>query len=126
RRVMFTCTGHSSSVSCVKWGGKDNGHIFTTSHDKTIKVWSGKDGRLLHTLNSHAHWVNHLALSTEFVLRTGYFDPTSPTPKTEEEKRAKAKERFEKAATKDGKVVERFVTASDDFTMFLWDLSQGT
>ncbi|KAM3506645.1 hypothetical protein MY10362_002234 [Beauveria mimosiformis] len=116
-------SGHKSSVSCVKWGG--TGNIYTASHDKTVKVWNAELGTLLHTLSSHAHWVNHLALSTEFALRTSYFDHT-PTPTTEQEKRAKAKERFEKAAKIQGKVAERLVSASDDFTMYLWDPSQGT
>lgn len=116
-------SGHKSSVSCVKWGG--TGNIYTASHDKTVKIWNAELGTLIHTLSSHAHWVNHLALSTEFALRTAYFDHT-PTPTTEEEKRAKAKERFEKAAKIQGKVAERLVSASDDFTMYLWDPSQGT
>lgn len=39
-----------------------------------MKVWSAKDGRLLRDLKSHAHWVNTLTLSTEYVLRTACFD----------------------------------------------------
>lgn len=124
RRVVFTMSGHAQSVTCVKWGGL--GKVYSASHDKTIKVWSGDDGRLLHTLSAHAHWVNHLALSTDFVLRTGYFDPRQKTPQTDEEKRERAKERFTKAATRDGVVVERLVSASDDFTMYLWEPQNGT
>lgn len=115
-------SGHKSSVSCVKWGGL--GQIYTASHDKTVKVWNAKEGTLLHTLSSHAHWVNHLALSTDFALRTSYFDHT-PTPTTEEEKRQKAKERFEKAAKIQDRITERLVSASDDFTMYLWEPAQG-
>ncbi|GKT40587.1 ribosome assembly protein rrb1 [Colletotrichum spaethianum] len=122
-RTEHVLSGHKSSVSCVKWGG--TGLIYTGSHDKTVKVWDAVKGTLVHTLSSHAHWVNHLALSTEFALRTGFFDHT-PTPDTEEARRAKAKERFEKAAKIQGKVAERLVSASDDFTMYLWDPSQGT
>jgi ribosome assembly protein 4 len=80
---------------------------------------------MVHTLSAHVHWVNHLALSTDFVLRTGFYDHT-PVPETEEGKRLKAKERFEKAAKFQGRIAERLVTASDDFTMYLWDPSQGT
>ncbi|GKT63006.1 WD repeat-containing protein [Colletotrichum tofieldiae] len=122
-RTEHVLSGHKSSVSCVKWGG--TGLIYTGSHDKTVKVWDAVKGTLVHTLSSHAHWVNHLALSTEFALRTGFFDHT-PTPDGEEARRAKAKERFEKAAKLQGKVAERLVSASDDFTMYLWDPSQGT
>ncbi|KAK6216296.1 Trehalose-6-P synthase/phosphatase complex subunit [Pestalotiopsis sp. IQ-011] len=117
-------SGHKSNVSCVRWGGK--GLIYTSSHDKTVKVWNAVDGTLKHTLSAHAHWVNHLALSTEFVLRTSFYDHVKDVLATDEEKRAKAKARFEKAATKQGKIVERLISASDDFTMFLWDPEEGT
>ncbi|KAJ9645093.1 ribosome assembly [Coniosporium tulheliwenetii] len=96
------------------------------SHDKTVKVWDAASGTLKHTLTAHAHWVNHLALSTDFPLRTAFFDHTSTVPATREEKLAKAKERFTAAAAVGGKIVERLVTASDDFTMYLWEPSSGT
>ncbi|KKA28409.1 hypothetical protein TD95_000235 [Thielaviopsis punctulata] len=116
-------SGHKGSVSCVRWGG--TGLVYSASHDKTIKVWNADKGTLAHTLSAHAHWVNHLALSTEFVLRTAFYDHT-PTPTTAGERREKAKERFERAARFRGKITERLVSASDDFTMYLWDPAQGT
>jgi ribosome assembly protein 4 len=69
--------------------------------------------------------VNHLALSTDFFNRTAYHDHTGKTPDSEQSKIAKAEERFLKAATIQGEVVERLVSASDDFTMYLWELSKG-
>ncbi|EON65046.1 hypothetical protein W97_04281 [Coniosporium apollinis CBS 100218] len=124
RRADIVLSGHKGSVSCVKWGG--TGLIYTASHDKTVKVWDAASGTLKHTLTAHAHWVNYLALSTDFPLRTAFFDHTSTVPTTREEKLAKAKERFSAAATVGGKIVERLVTASDDFTMYLWEPSSGT
>ena len=106
RRVENVLSGHKSSVSCVRWGGA--GKIYTSSQDKTIKIWSSGDGRLLSTLTAHAHWVNHLALSTDFVLRTAYHDHTGKIPASESERLAKAKERYEKAATIDNEIVERY------------------
>ncbi|KAI9840816.1 MAG: hypothetical protein M1837_001289 [Sclerophora amabilis] len=120
-RIEIVLSGHKGSVSCVRWGG--TGYIYTGSHDKTVKVWKAKDGTLAHTLSSHAHWVNHLALSTDFVLRTAYHDHTGQIPESEDSKRAKAKARFQTAATTGGEVVERLVTASDDCTMYLWEPS---
>ncbi|KAF7545679.1 hypothetical protein G7Z17_g8988 [Cylindrodendrum hubeiense] len=122
-RTEHVLSGHKSSVSCVRWGGE--GLVYSASHDKTIRVWNAEKGVLVHTLSSHAHWVNHLALSTDFALRTAFYDHT-PVPDTDEGKRIKAKERFEKAAKFQGRVAERVVSASDDFTMYLWDPSQGT
>lgn len=48
------------------WGGQD--HLYSSSEDKSIKVWSSQ-GLLVRELNGHGHWVNTLALNTDFVLR---------------------------------------------------------
>lgn len=141
-RTEHVLSGHKGSVTCVRWGAggtsgsgdeTGTGLIYTGSHDKTVRVWDAVRGTLLHDLKSHAHWVNHLALSTDFALRTGYFDHTRDVPATEDGKRQKARARFEKAALQQqqqqqgggGKLVERVVSASDDFTMFLWDPVHG-
>ncbi|KAI9734446.1 MAG: hypothetical protein M1818_006835 [Claussenomyces sp. TS43310] len=124
QKIDMVLSGHKGSVTCVKWGGR--GIIYSASQDKTLRGWNAADGTLVHTLSSHAHWVNHLALSTDFVLRTAYHDHTGKIPSTDEEKRARAKERFLKAATIQGEIVERVVSASDDFTMYLWDPSKST
>ncbi|KAL9022558.1 MAG: hypothetical protein Q9185_000268 [Variospora sp. 1 TL-2023] len=121
KRTDLVLSGHKSSVSCVRWGG--TGTIYTASHDKTIKLWDSTQGTLISTLAAHAHWVNHLALSTDLVLRTAYHDHTAAVPSTDAEKTAKARQRYEAAATINGRVSERLVTASDDFTIYLWDPS---
>lgn len=74
--------------------------IYTGSSDRTVKVWSATDvsdifrlsgvklidqGKLIRTLSEHAHWVNTMALSTDFVLRTGPFDHAGKKPKDDEE-----------------------------------------
>jgi ribosome assembly protein 4 len=124
QKIDMVLSGHKGSVSCVRWGGA--GFIYTASEDKTVKVWNADNGTLAHTLNAHAHWVNHLALSTDFVLRTAYHDHTGKIPATEDEKVETAKERYLKAATIQGEVTERLVSASDDFTMYLWEPSKST
>lgn len=119
QRIETALSGHKGSVTCVRWGG--TGKIYTSSHDKTIKIWSSQDGKLLQTLSAHAHRVNHLALSTDFILRTAFYDHTGKIPDTEAEKIETAKKRYEEAATVNNQTTERLVSASDDFTMFLWD-----
>lgn len=118
--IDFALTRHQNTVSCVKWGG--SGNIYTTSQDKTVKIWDSKTGELVKSLTNHAHWVNHLALSTDFALRTSFYEQLQSIPDTDAGKRAFARERFEKAVTIGGSKTEKFVTASDDCTMFLWDL----
>lgn len=34
---------------------------------------------LCRTLQGHGHWINTLALSTDYVIRTGAFDPAKAT-----------------------------------------------
>ncbi|KAG5843978.1 hypothetical protein ANANG_G00156610 [Anguilla anguilla] len=115
-------TGHTQSVTCVKWGG--DGLLFTSSQDRTIKVWRAKDGVQCRTLQGHAHWVNTLALSTDYVLRTGAFEPATATvnaqdlPGSLEELKEKALQRYNSVR---GQGTERLVSGSDDFTLFLWN-----
>lgn len=42
-------------------------------------------GKLIRTLSEHAHWVNTMALGTDFVLRTGPYDHTGKVPKDDTE-----------------------------------------
>ena len=41
----LTLSGHLQSVSCVKWGG--NNLLYSSSQDRTIKVWRAQDVRRL-------------------------------------------------------------------------------
>ncbi|XP_078080818.1 notchless protein homolog 1 isoform X1 [Mustelus asterias] len=114
-------TGHTQSVTCVKWGG--DGLIFSSSQDRTIKVWRAQDGVMCRTLQGHAHWVNTMALSTDYVLRTGAFEPAEATVVPQdrndslEELKQKALQRYEQTRAQGQ---ERLVSGSDDFTLFLW------
>lgn len=74
-QCVFTIGGHTGSVTSVKWGG--NGLIFTSSKDRTVKMWKADNGTLCKTFSGHAHWVNSLALNTDYVLRTGPFHPVT-------------------------------------------------
>jgi ribosome assembly protein 4 len=79
---------------------------------------------LINTLDGHAHWVNHLSLSTEFVLRTGPYDHTDPIFKTKDAAYERALERYNEAVAKSGGI-ERLASCSDDFTLFLWEPSKS-
>ena len=73
-QCLRSMTSHTMNVTCLKWGG--NGLIYSASQDRTIKVWRSADGALCRTLQGHGHWVNVLALNTDYVMRTGAFDPS--------------------------------------------------
>ena len=117
-RVEHVLSGHKASVSCVRWGG--TGRAYTSSEDKTIKIWNADQGTLVATLDAHVHWVNRLALSTDSVLRTAYWDHTGKEPESIAAKKQRARERWEEAATFDGQLIERLVSASEDNTIYLW------
>ena len=115
-KTVRVLAGHTQAVQCVKWGG--TGLIYSASQDRTIKVWRADDGVLCRTLEGHAHWVNTLTLSTDYVMRTGAFDPSKPfdVAISPEQTVANALQRYNEARG-DG---ERLVSGSDDFTLFLW------
>ncbi|XP_064612441.1 notchless protein homolog 1-like [Liolophura sinensis] len=120
-QCCLTLSGHLQSVSCVRWGGANL--LYTASQDRTVKVWRPDDGVLCRTLQGHGHWVNTMALSTDYALRTGAFEPAkaSLVPQdcadSDEELAQKALERYNNAKNNGP---ERLVSGSDDFTLFLW------
>ncbi|XP_077250892.1 WD-40 repeat family protein / notchless protein [Tasmannia lanceolata] len=116
RKSVICLSGHTLAITCVKWGG--DGVIYTSSQDCTIKVWETSQGKLIRELKGHGHWVNSLALSTEYVLRTGAFDHTGKQYSSPEEMKEAALERYNQMK---GNAPERLVSGSDDFTMFLWE-----
>lgn len=40
-RPIFTLSGHSAAVTCLRWGGKN--WIYSGSQDKSIRIWDAKD-----------------------------------------------------------------------------------
>eukprot|EP00884_Botryococcus_braunii_P005211 jgi/Botrbrau1/14691/Bobra.0108s0047.1 len=77
-----------------------------------------RKGRLLHTLRGHAHWVNFLALSTDYALRVGAHDHRGMAPEDPTRAQRLAQERYDAACA--GRC-ERLISASDDHTMYLWE-----
>ena len=86
-------------MESVRWGGV--GLLYSASRDRTIKVWGTDDceagtvGKLVRTLSGHGHRVNALALSCEYVCRTGPFDHSGASFATPEEAQEAAKKRYE-------------------------------
>uniref|UniRef100_A0A8C0YTY2 Notchless protein homolog 1 n=2 Tax=Canis lupus familiaris TaxID=9615 RepID=A0A8C0YTY2_CANLF len=114
-------TGHTQSVTCLRWGG--DGLLYSASQDRTIKVWRAHDGVLCRTLQGHGHWVNTMALSTDYALRTGAFEPAEASINAQDlqgslqELKDRALRRYNLVR---GQGPERLVSGSDDFTLFMW------
>ncbi|KRX49980.1 Notchless -like protein 1 [Trichinella murrelli] len=124
-QTLRVLSGHTASVSCIRWGGE--GLIYSASQDRTLKMWRVDKGILCRTFQGHGHWVNTIALNTDYVLRTGAFDPkdsgndgtTLPATNPQELKNI-ALNRYKKFTRNEP---EMLVSGSDDFTLFLWSPS---
>ncbi len=79
-------------------------------------VWSST-GVHIKTLKGHAHWINCLAVSTDFAVRVSYH---LNQPQKQDNKLVEAQNNYEKFFRVLGK--ELIVTGSDDKTMIVWDL----
>ncbi|GLH11226.1 Protein Notchless [Gryllus bimaculatus] len=105
---LFILTSHTKCVTCIRWGG--SGLLYSSSQDRTIK------GVMCRTLEGHAHWVNTLALSTDYVLRIGSCDPIQMNTSG----KLSPSEVLERYNELHPSSEERLVSGSDDFTLFLW------
>ena len=47
----------------------------SSSPSHLVNIFFSLQGMLCRTLQGHGHWVNILALSTDYVMRTGAYDP---------------------------------------------------
>jgi ribosome assembly protein 4 len=136
-----TLSGHTDSVECIKWSGQVDSNndniIYSASRDRTIKVWNINRGILIRTLTGHGHRINTLALSSDYILRTGpYCTMFQSNPNTSSHNSKKkilyrtkpnqakldAITIYEQYIQESSSVGEdRLVSGSDDFTLFLWN-----
>eukprot|EP01103_Thecamoeba_quadrilineata_P019048 TRINITY_DN7563_c0_g1_i1.p1 TRINITY_DN7563_c0_g1~~TRINITY_DN7563_c0_g1_i1.p1 ORF type:complete len:478 (-),score=63.94 TRINITY_DN7563_c0_g1_i1:235-1668(-) len=120
-RTSQVLSGHTMSVTSVRWGGE--GLIYSASQDRSIIAHDPNSGKQVKKLDGHAHWVNTLSLSTDYVLRSGAFDPMKPNvPTNTNEAKKVALELWQKAK---GEENERLASGSDDHTIILWNPSQS-
>lgn len=132
KRCEVTLAGHLDSIESVKWGGE--GLIYTASRDRTIKVWNANEGEgkgrvgvLVRMLVGHGHRVNTLAVSCDYICRTGPYDHygkiadiTVKDKDSKEWRDAAYQASVQKYnAFKGGGEPERLVSGSDDFTLLL-------
>ena len=120
KQSLLTLSGHTDSIECVKWGGE--GFLYTASRDRTIKVWTAKEGdtlgKLVRTLKGHSHRINTLALSSDYVCRTGPFDHRGNIIENDEDAFRAALQKYQEFQHR--QEGERLVSGSDDYTLFLW------
>jgi len=118
---LHSLSSHSAAVMQVRWSGERadiGGVVYSAGRDCTIKVWNPSDGTMMNELKGHGHWINTLALNTDYAIRSGPYSHETQRFQDLEEKRAAAKTRYAEAVTLAGG--ERLLSGSDDFTLFLW------
>lgn len=71
QKVVFSLSGHTDTIQSIKWGGQ--GYLYSGSRDRTVRVWDVNQGTCVRILSKHAHWVNHIAISTAHALKTGWY-----------------------------------------------------
>jgi len=118
---LRSLTSHSQPVMQIRWSGERpdiGGVVYSAGRDCVIKVWNPKDGAMLNELKGHGHWVNTLALNTDYVIRSGPYSHEPAKFKDLSEKKEAARKRYTEAIELCGG--ERLLSGSDDFTLFLW------
>ena len=132
KRCEATLAGHLDSIECIKWGGENL--IYTASRDRTIKVWNGatngdsRVGILVRTLVGHGHRVNTLAVSSDYICRTGPYDhygkisdlTTKDKESSEWRRGAYEASKNKYKSFKGSGEPERLISGSDDYTLLLW------
>ena len=123
--TLFNIAGHEESISKVIWSGENI--IYSCSQDKVMKSWT-EEGTLLKVFKGHGHWINTMAINTEFHLRTGFYDFGNKKEfnliesQSRKDKKEAALKRYNAFKQKlNFNSLDRIVTGSDDFTMFLWN-----
>eukprot|EP00923_Selenidium_pygospionis_P036436 GHVN01063932.1.p1 GENE.GHVN01063932.1~~GHVN01063932.1.p1 ORF type:complete len:553 (+),score=75.85 GHVN01063932.1:186-1844(+) len=117
--ALRVLSAHTRPITQVRWSGCENNLVFTAARDTCIKVWGAATGAVIKELRGHAHWVNSLALNTDYVLRTGPYDHTGWKQMSDSEKRLSSKNRYAALVKQVG--CERLLSGSDDFSMILWE-----
>lgn len=117
--LVRTFLGHNSGIRAIQF---DSNKIVRGSLDQTIKIWNWKTGQCVLTISSHNDTVTGLALDGK-VLASSSMDKTIKIFNFED------KEAFTLRGHNDGvnsvgldTTSRTLISASDDFTLHLWDL----
>jgi len=133
-KIILSTAAHEQSITKTIWSGENI--IYTCSEDQTVKIFD-ENLNHLQTLIGHSHWINTMALNTEYILRTGcydydnikgsdYFQFSEKIKKlSPQEKILHAEKRYNLFKQKINSS-EKLVTGSDDNTLILWDRIQST
>ena len=133
-KIIISTAAHDQSITKTIWSGENV--IYTCSEDQTVKIFD-ENLNHLQTLQGHSHWINTMALNTEYILRTGCYDYDNIKGSdffdfSEKIKKLNYKEKISHALKRYNlfkekiNSSEKLVTGSDDNTLILWDRKQSS
>jgi ribosome assembly protein 4 len=133
-KIILSTLAHGQSITKTIWSGENI--IYTCSEDQTVKIFD-EELNHLQTLQGHSHWINTMALNTEYILRTGCFDYDNIKGSdyyqfSDKIKKLNSKEKISHAEKRYNlfkqkiNSSEKLVTGSDDNTLMLWDRVQSS
>ena len=133
-KIILSTLGHGQSITKTIWSGENI--IYTCSEDQTVKIFD-EELNHLQTLLGHSHWINTMALNTEYILRTGCYDYDNIKggdfyEYSQKIKKMNFKEKISHALKRYNlfkekiNSSEKLVTGSDDYTLILWDRMQSS
>lgn len=137
----ITYKGHKEAL-CATCCSPDGEMLVSASYDGTIKLWNNKDGKLLRTIETGCESVNHIALSKngryiaaalgdDLIFWTDFdqnmiikiWDTKNPNNEPYKVFKGHTSQINFVAFDSNGKYL---VSASDDFTVRLWDIENQT
>ncbi|MEM7579590.1 MAG: WD40 repeat domain-containing protein, partial [Cyanobacteria bacterium P01_A01_bin.80] len=122
-----TLKGHTSNVSSAVFS-PDGKTIASASDDNTVKLWSAKNGKLLHTLEGHKSWVTKVTFSPDGkTIASASGDNTVKLWSVQDGKLLQSIEAHQNIVTSvvfspDGNTI---ASASQDNTIKLWSAKNG-
>ena len=133
-KIIVSTNAHEQSITKNIWSGENV--IYTCSEDQTVKIFD-EELNHLQTLLGHSHWINTMALNTEYILRTGCYDYDNIKggdfyEYSQKIKKMNFKEKISHALKRYNlfkekiNSSEKLVTGSDDYTLILWDRMQSS
>lgn len=119
-------TGHSDTITCILWSGRDteNSTLYSSSRDTTIKIWNVNEGTLIYNFKGHKHWVNCLTLNSERLLKNGIYNLDVIINKINIVNYIEKSKNIMKNFFKN-QHHEKIVSGSDDGTLFLIECLQN-
>jgi WD40 repeat protein len=126
RKEVGKLQGHDGTITSLAVG-KDGNTVLTGSYDRTIKLWNLTNSQLIRTVGRHSDGVTAVAFArNDRWALSGSDDHTIRIWDLQAPKRASRGFEHPKSAESLAVTATRFISASEDGTICLWDSRTGS